>query len=92
MLVVQAVTPARDVRAQFYSRMGLVATTVTQPPQNIKEEPVAHPSLSSSAEDEENSKERAKHGSDKEPSSAKIGYDSDDRPAVDSPGTNLRLL
>ena len=85
----QAVTPARDVRAQFYSRMGLVATTVAQPSQSIKEEPVAHPSFSSSAEDEESSKERAKHGGDKESSSTKTEQETDDRLTVDCPGIDF---
>lgn len=84
--------PSRDVRAQFYSRMGLVATTAAQPSQSIKEEPVPRPSCSSSAEDEENSKERAKHGSDKEINGTKIGLDSDERLAIDSPGSFFELL
>lgn len=87
--VFQAVTPSRDVRAQFYSRMGLVATAAAQPSQSIKEEPVAHPSCSSSAEDEESSKERAKHGSDKESSSTKTEQETDDRLTVDCPGTDF---
>ncbi|XP_078373747.1 spatacsin-like isoform X3 [Oculina patagonica] len=81
-------TPSRDVRAQFYSRMGLVATTVSQTShQSIKEEPVTRPSCSSSAEDEETSK--AKYGSEKELNGTKIGHDTDDRLAVDSPEVPL---
>ena len=88
MPIFQAVTPSRDVRAQFYSRMGLVATTTVQSSQSIKEEPAPHPS-GSSAEDEESSKERAKLGSDKESSTNKTEHENDSRPTitVDFPGT-----
>lgn len=80
-------TPSRDVRAQFYSRMGLRATTVAQPSQIIKEDQVTRPSCSSSAEDEENTKDRTKHDNDKEPDSTKIGQEADDRLAVECTGT-----
>ncbi|XP_020621148.1 spatacsin-like isoform X1 [Orbicella faveolata] len=78
----QAVTPSRDVRAQFYSRMGLVATTTAQSSQSIKEEPAPHPSCSSSAEDEQSSKERANHGSDRESNSNKTEHETDNRPTI----------
>ena len=55
----QAVTPSRDVRAQFYSRMGLMAATAAQPPQSATENQVVIPSCSSSAEDDGGSKGRA---------------------------------
>lgn len=89
----QAVTPSRDVRAQFYSRMGLLATTTAQSSQSIKEEPAPHPS-GSSAEDEESSKERAKLGSDKESSTNKTEHENDSRPTitVDFPGTNYKYI
>ena len=74
--------------------MGFVATTTAQSSQSIKEEPAPHPSCGSTAEDEENSKERAKHGSDKESSSNKIEHETDNRPAitVDCPGTDFLLF
>ena len=89
--IFQAVTPSRDVRAQFYSRMGLVATTTAQSSQSIKEEPAPHPSCSSSAEDEQHSKEGAKHVSDREPSSNKTEHETDNKPmiTVDCPGTDF---
>ena len=70
MLVVgvfQSVTPSRDVRAQFYSRMGLIATAAAQPSQIAVENQAPVPSCSSSAEDEAGSKHREKIANDKEP-------------------------
>lgn len=46
------------MRAQFYSRMGLMATAAAQPSQSSTEEQVTLPSCSSSAEDDEVSKEK----------------------------------
>lgn len=71
--------------------MGLVATTTAQSSQSIKEEPAPHPSCSSSAEDEQSSKERANHGSDRESNSNKTEHETDNRPTitVDCPGTDF---
>ena len=71
--------------------MGLVATTTAQSSQSIKEEPAANPSCSSSAEDEQSSKERAGHVSDKESSSNKTEHETDKKPTVtvDCPGTDF---
>lgn len=68
--------PSRDVRAQFYSRMGLRATTAAQP-ETVKEEQVVHPSCSSSAEDEESSRTSRK-GDEKKLENKKIEHHADD--------------
>ena len=82
----QVVTPSRDVRAQFYSRMGLVAATVPQPSQTTTEEQVVIPSCSSSAEDEEVSRQRAKLAKDKDLETTKRRYGSTSRIANDYEG------
>lgn len=69
--------PSRDVRAQFYSRMGLRATTAAQP-ETVKEEQVVHPSCSSSAEDEESSRISRK-GDEKKLENKKIEHHADDK-------------
>lgn len=94
MPIFQAVAPPRDVRAQYYSRMGLVATTTAQSSQSIKEEPAANPSCSSSAEDEKSSKERAGHVSDMESSSNKTEHETDNKPTitVECPGTDFPFI
>ena len=85
-LSLQVVTPSRDVRAQFYSRMGLVAATVPQPSQTATEEQVVIPSCSSSAEDEEVSRQRAKLAKDKDLETTKRRYGSTNRIANDYEG------
>ena len=85
-LSLQVVTPSRDVRAQFYSRMGLVAATVPQPSQSATEEQVVIPSCSSSAEDEEVSRQRAKLAKDKDLETTKRRYGSTSRIANDYEG------
>ena len=86
LLVFQVVTPSRDVRAQFYSRMGLIATTVAQPSQSATEEQVTFPLCSSSAEDDEVSKERAKLAKEKDLEGSKRGYETTERPVNDYEG------
>ena len=71
--------PSRDVRSQFYSRMGLRAATVAQPTRTVKEEQVAHPSCSSSADDEDTTKISTKQGDEKELENSKIGHETDGR-------------
>ena len=76
--VFQSVTPSRDVRAQFYSRMGLIATTAAQASQIAVGNQAPVPSCSSSAEDEAGSKHRGKITNDKESeiiNSPVIGYE-----------------
>ena len=70
--------PSRDVRAQFYSRMGLRATTVAQPPETVKEEHLVHPSCSSSADDEETTRISRKQGDEKELENKEIEHRVDD--------------
>lgn len=82
----QVVTPSRDVRAQFYSRMGLVAATVPQPSQTATEEQVVIPSCSSSAEDEDVSRQRAKLAKDKDLETTKRQYGSTNRITNDYEG------
>ncbi|PFX34693.1 Spatacsin [Stylophora pistillata] len=74
----QVMAPSRDVRAQFYSRMGLRATTVAQPPETVKEEHLVHPSCSSSADDEETTRISRKQGDEKELENKEIEHRVDD--------------
>lgn len=58
VIIFQSVTPSRDVRAQFYSRMGLVAAA-SQPSQVPRENQIPIPSCESSADDDMSAKDRA---------------------------------
>ena len=60
-------TPSRDLRAKFYSRMGVIAATAAQASQVTVEKPVPVQSCSSSAEDEEGSKNKENASQEREP-------------------------
>ncbi|XP_068741533.1 spatacsin-like isoform X2 [Montipora capricornis] len=77
-----SVTPSRDVRAKFYSRMGVIATAASQASQVTVEKAVPVPSCSSSAEDEEGSKDRENAAKERDPETV-------DNPAVSCKETLL---
>ncbi|XP_015777504.1 PREDICTED: spatacsin-like [Acropora digitifera] len=62
-----SVTPSRDLRAKFYSRMGVIASTAPQASPVTVEKPMPVPSCSSSAEDEEGSKNKETASQEGEP-------------------------